>query len=870
MALTPGTRLGIYEITGQLGAGGMGEVYRAKDTKLGREVAIKVLPELFDTDSSRIARFEQEAKTLAALNHANIAQIHGLERLDGTTAIVMELVEGDTLEERIARAPRGRGLALKDALEIAVQIAAALDGAHERGVVHRDLKPANIKVRADGTVKVLDFGIAKALSTDSAERAGGTVTRVEGALVGTPSYMSPEQASGGTVDRRTDIWAFGCVLFEMLTGQRTFDGETNSRILARVIEREPDWSHLSADVPAQIRLLLRQCLEKDMRKRRRDAGDLRLDLERARTEPRVETVAADRSSKYAWIAGAASIGVIAIGAALYWPREAPAPPEARLEISTPPTLAPLHFALSPDGRSIVFVASVSATDNSQRLYLRSLDSTEATPIVGTEGARYPFWSPDSRSIGFFAAERLFRIDVAGGRPQALAPAPNAVGGTWNASGTILFVPHTVSPVLKVPADGGEHTEATALDATGPRPGNKNHRLPSFFPNGRQFSFYVVGEPEESGIYLGSLDGDAPKRLAAADSAAVVVAEDHIAFVQQGALVIRRLDAERGELTGQPLTLAAPFSADAFGYFGFSASANGILAYRTSGPRQSESIWFDAAGSVLAVESPMNGPDLSPDERYLAYDDTEDGNRDVWIVDRERGGTTRFTTDAAVDGYPVWSPDGEQLVFESERNGTFDLWIAPVNRATDEVLLLGTPDNEIPLDWSGDGRYLLYRNSDADYRSSDVRALPMSGDDRTPIAVADSPFEERMAVFSPDGRWVAYDSDRSGRFEIMVRAFPELGEEFPVSTDGGIAPQWSADGAKIYFGAPDGTMMAAQVATTSAGFEAARPVPRFATRIGLQAFNQQYAVTKDERFLVYSIRADAAPTPITLVLNWKPQ
>jgi Tol biopolymer transport system component len=542
----------------------------------------------------------------------------------------------------------------------------------------------------------------------------------------------------------------------------------------------------------------------------------------------------------------------------------------RLEISTPPTVAPQHFALSPDGRFIAFVASESATDNLQRLYVRALGSTNAEPMAGTEGARYPFWSPDSRSIGFFAAEMLFRVDIAGGRPQALAPAPNPVGGAWGPDGTILFVPHTVSPVLKVDASGGEHTEATELGERGADRGPENHRLPSFLPNGRQFLFYAIADSAEPGFYLGSLGGGAPKRLAVADSAAVAVAPDWVVFVQQGALVARSLDAERGELIGEPVTLASSFSADAVGSFGFSASTNGILAYRASRPPRGQSTWFDAAGSVLDVGESMNGPDLSPDERYVAYDDTKDGNRDVWIRDLERGGTTRVTTDAAVDGYPVWSPDGQQLVFESQRNGTFDLWVAPVSRASEELLLLGTPDNEIPLDWSGDGRFFLYRTSDADYRSSDLRALPMSGEDRTPIAVADSPFEERMGAFSPDGRWVAYDTDRSGRFEIMVRAFPERDEEFPVSTDGGLAPLWSADGAKIYFVAPDGTIMAARVATAAARFEAEKPAPLFTARISLQAFNQQYAITKDERFLVLTLQADDTPTPITLVLNWKPQ
>jgi dipeptidyl aminopeptidase/acylaminoacyl peptidase len=367
----------------------------------------------------------------------------------------------------------------------------------------------------------------------------------------------------------------------------------------------------------------------------------------------------------------------------------------------------------------------------------------------------------------------------------------------------------------------------------------------------------------------------------ADSAGVTLAPDWILFVEQGSLVARRLDAARGELTGEPVTLARSLGADPATLIGFSASTNGILAYRAIRSLRAQSTWYDAGGNVLELAALMNGPDLSPDERYIAYDTTEGSNRDIWILDRERGGTTRLTTDPAVEGYPVWSPDGQRLVFDSQRNGTFDLWITPANRAGAEQLLHGTPSDEIPVDWSADGGYRLYRSSDAEYTASDLWALPMSGESREPIAVADSAFAERMGAFSPDGRWVAFDTDRSGRFEIIVRAFPEANEEFPVSTDGGLAPQWSVDGREIYFVSLDGTMMAAQVRTSSAeggpastdvptstAFEADTPVPLFATRIVPQSFNHQYTVTRDRRFLVRNRPADDTSAPITVVLNWR--
>jgi Tol biopolymer transport system component/aminoglycoside phosphotransferase (APT) family kinase protein len=871
MTLAPGTRFGSFEITGLAGAGGMGEVYRASDPTLGREVALKVLPEAQRVDPQALARFEREARLLASLNHPNIATLHGLATSGSTQALVMELVEGETLKERIARTSRGRGLGLHDALEIATQIAAALDAAHEDRVVHRDLKPSNIKVRADGTVKVLDFGIAKALAKDSSGHSGETVTHMPGAIVGTPSYMSPEQASGAEVDRRTDIWAFGCVLYEMLTGQRAFDGDTDSRTFARIIEREPDWSLLPADVPTRIRTLLMQCLEKDPRKRRRDAGDLRLELERLKSEPQLEAAApAERSARRApwWLAGAATlVALAAIGAAYLRPpaHEAPAP-EMRLQIVTPPTLAPEQFALSPDGRYLVFAASESPKSTTQRLYLRSLDSTEAHPIAGTEGARLPFWSPDSRSIGFYApTERLSRVDIDGGRPQPLALAPSGLGAAWSPNGTILFSPDTLTPLFSVPASGGETKEVTHLVPEHQR----NHRVPSFLPDGRQFLFYAQGDPATSGVYLGSLDGTEPKRILATDKPAVFIAPDQVVYVQDGALVARRFDAARAELTGPLRTLASPSGDGKLGIAGFSASTNGVIAYRTAGESQGlMTTWFDASGKVLRAGPDLNGPALSPDERFIAYDLTTANNRDVWILDLARGGVTRFTTDPAVDGYPMWSPDGQYLIFESDRNGTFDLWIAPVSRVGEERLFLGTDSQEIPIGWSTTG-YVLYRRSDANYQSSDLLAVSASDPDRKPIVIAGTPFEERMGSFSPDGKWVAYDTDRSGRSEVVVQAFPEPNDEFPISTDGGLAPLWSTDGSEIYFVAPDGAMMSARVKTQGSTFAAEKPVALFAARVGLQTFNQQYDVTRDRRFVVDSYQIDENPPPITVLLNWKP-
>ena len=873
-----GRRLAHYDIEEHIGSGGMGDVYLATDTKLGRSVALKFLRDDVAADPGRIVRFRREARALASLNHPHIAAIHGQEEADGRTFLVMEFVPGRTLAERIDEGP----ISLSDAIPIALQIVEALEAAHDTGIIHRDLKPANVKLTPEGRVKVLDFGLAKIAEDDSGSGCAGgvngasTVTLTStraGVVAGTPSYMSPEQAKGLQVDRRTDIFAFGCVLFEMLAGRRAFAGGSEAEVIAGVLQREPDWTLLPPGVSPSIARLLRLCLEKNPRLRRQSAGDVRVDLEHALTaqEPEALTRAGRWQPSLPALVAGTVIAVAALAAWVSLRGEGAAPPEMRTQLVTPPTLDPMHFAVSPDGGHFVFAAP-GANGGVPLLHVRAMNSTEDRPLPGTDGARYPFWSPDSRSIGFFANRKLLRVDISGGRPQVLAPATNPLGGAWGKDGTILFAPTTVSPLFRVPASGGTLAAATELR----RPRQTNHRGPSFLPDGRRFLFHALaarvgnsGEPDESGIYLGSLDGSAPKRLTAADSAAIFIPPDRIVFVEERKLVARRIDLARGEVSGDPVTLAEPVSATA-GLGWFSVSATGLVAYRSGTEAPRRGTWFDRTGKVLGIGADVNAPALSPDQRFLAHDRTVGGNRDVWITDLVRGGVTPLTRHPAIDGHPVWSHDGSEIAFESLRNGTFDIWKRPSSGGAAEEVVLQTPFNEWPLDWSRDGRFLLYERSDENYVSSDLLAVPMTGSDRTPVVIADSEFEERMGTFSPDGRWVVYETDESGRPEIVIKAFQRPGGITRVSTEGGVTPRWSHDGAEIYFIGPDGKMMAAAVSDAGSTLTVGRPVALFQTHIIGQTFTFQYVVSRDGRFLIVNRQADqASAPPITLLHNWRP-
>jgi serine/threonine protein kinase len=856
----------------------MGEVYRARDTKLNRDVAIKVLLPAVATDPERMARFSREAQLLASLNHSNIGSIYGLEGARGDQALVMELVEGPTLADRIAKGP----LAVREALAVATQIADGLEVAHERGIIHRDLKPANIKIRPDGTVKVLDFGLAKALTPEgpSNDDPMNSPTLSDhateaGLILGTAAYMAPEQARGMEADRRADIWAFGCVLFEMLTGRRAFGGQTSSDSLAAVLEREPDWRSLPAATPVAVRRLLRRCLEKDAKRRLRDISDARIELtdaaeHRALDEP--ETKRAPRSfvrERLLWFAALVVTVLIAawFGASAFRPR-APLP-ELRVDIATPPTTDRMSVAISPDGRKIVFVASA---DGRPQLWIRRLDTATAEPLPGTNSASWPFWSADSRSIGFFADGTLKRLDVDGGAVTELASAPNGQGGAWNASGVILFAPVPASPLLAVSASGGKPAAATTV--AGPK--QVGHEFPHFLPDGRHFIFHVQGAPDAAGVYVAQLGSAETKRLVEAASAAVYTS-GHLLFVRNEKLLAQDFDTQTLSMSGDPFEIASGVAVRQVSA-GLSASVSGAIVYRrgASGQRLE---WFDGSGKELGPVGngdidALTGPALSRDGRRFAVFLRERGNTDIWLLDADRGGLTRFTDDTADDIFPVWSPDGSRIVFSSTRGKKLDLYLKAVGGTAAEQLLFESPEIKAASDWSPDGRFVLYSASAAT-GDFDIWAIPVHGD-RRPFPVVQAKSNDRLGQFSKDGKWIAFESNESGRYEVYVQPFPadgRSGSKVPVTTKGGAQARWKQDGKALYYIALDGQLMEVPIRFAADGrsVEPGVPVPRFMSKTpggAVQPFpRNQYTPYPDGRFAMVVEARDLVTAPLTLLLNW---
>jgi serine/threonine protein kinase/Tol biopolymer transport system component len=878
LAFTPGSRIGPYQLASRIGAGGMGEVYRARDTTLNRQVAIKVLLPAVANDPDRLARFRREAQVLAALNHPHIAQIHGFEEADGVRALVMELVDGPTLADRIA----GGAIAMVDALPIATQIAEALEAAHEQGIIHRDLKPANIKVRDDGTVKVLDFGLAKALATEGASAPADATSSptlsahatATGLILGTAAYMSPEQARGRPVDRRADLWAFGCVLYEMLTGQRAFPGEGASDTLAHVLMKEPDWHALPADTPVPIRRLLRRCVEKDRKKRLDSATAARLEIDDARADPSARPPARERvSTRMAWFVAAASIvAALAAGVAamLPWRRVAPELAVLRLDVTTPQTSDPTSFALSPDGRQVVFVA---AGDSGSQLWLRRLDQTMAQPLPDTEGATFPFWAPDSRAIGFFADAKLKRLDLPGGKAQELADAANGFGGAWSRDGVIVYAANAISGLLRVPATGGTPTSITR-----PVPGELGHRFPQFLPDGRRFIFWIgPGLPEVQGLYLSSLDAAEKHRLVAADGSGAYAHPGYLLWPRQGALVAAPFDAVLGTVSGDAEPIVAAVGSNVTtNRTAFSVSNAGLLAYRTGVTGRVRLVWMDRGGTVMQVlgspdENTLLYPEPSPDGQRIVVQRTVQGNMDIWQIDAARGIPSRVTIDANVDSTAFWSPDGNRLIFRSNRNGVYDLYEKPASGTEDEQRLFTSTDDKIPSDWSTDGRFLLYVNENKE-TGRDLWALPLQPQGvGTPFPLVRSRFGEDQGQFSSDGRWIAYRTNESGLDEIYVQAFPGPGGKTRVSTQGGSQPRWRRDGKELFFVAPNGTLMAVPVALPLNGQapNVGAPVALFATRLTSRGSpKQQYAVAPDGQRFLMVVSADETIIPtITVVQNW---
>jgi eukaryotic-like serine/threonine-protein kinase len=898
MPLVTPTQIGPYRIIAPLGAGGMGEVYRARDDKLGRDVAVKVLPTSFVHDPDRLARFDREARLLASLNHPRIAAIYGFEDSAGVPALVLELIEGPTLADRIAHGPLG----LTQALGIAGQIADALETAHEKGIVHRDLKPANIKVRPNGDVKVLDFGLAKVLEAGAegaaggAGRAGGDVSdsptitvgaTQHGVILGTAAYMSPEQARGLVVDKRTDIWAFGCVMYEMLAGRQAFLGNNFSDTIASILRSEPEWKQLPASTPQKIRDLLRRCLQKDPQRRLRDIADARIEIDEAQTETPVNPDAAGTPSRrwerVGWMSAVAILGLLVVAGILAGRRPgSDIVPETRLEIATPPTTDPVSLSISPDGRKIVFVA----TDNGKpRLWLRSLDSVTARPLVGTESAYYPFWSPDNESVGFFADGKLKRLDLETTSVQVLADASAGRGGTWNRDGVILFAPQA-GPIFRIPASGGERTQVTQLDEQ-----RRSHRFPQFLPDGRHFLYYVTGtvaSTDVRGLYVGQLDGTDTHRLTDADVGGVFVGTGHLLFIRQGTMFAQPFDPVRLSLSGAPFPVASPVVTVAgVAASAISVSATGLLAYRTGPPERRQFTWFDRSGRELGTvgEHDANAPSdpaISPDGNEIVFSREIDGSRDLWLLEASRGTLRRLTFGPSTDRSASWYPDGSRIVFSSNRDGSADLYQKLSGGAGEEELLLSTSEAKQAADFSPDGRFLLFRAQHVTTRY-DLWAVEIgkraSGqlelrDGKKPFVVVQTNSDERDGQFSPDGRWIAYESDESGRFEVYVQPFPGAGPKHPISTSGGAQVRWSRNGKELFYIALDNRLMAVPIRLDAEHqmLAADAPIPLFMTHVGAAAnvLRQQYVVSPDgQRFLMNTIKEDASTSPITIVQNWKP-
>ena len=903
MSLT-GSRIGPYEVGALLGAGGMGEVYRARDSKLGREVALKVLPTEFSSDPDRLARLHREAHVLASLNHPNIAAIYGFEDAGDVHALVLELVEGETLADRIGRGRLDRD----EALPIARQITDALEAAHEHGIIHRDLKPANIKVRDDGTVKVLDFGLAKLAETGVASGFSRKDLSMSptlslhathaGMILGTAAYMSPEQARGKVVDKRSDIWAFGCVLFEMLTGARAFEGEEVSDILAAVLRAEPDFAKLPVATPPSIRRLLQRCFEKDRRERLPDIGTARLEIKDALATPAETIVSAaarprDRviaSPRVAWSAAAVACA-IAIGAAvlttLNLRTEPPVPPIARFQILPPNDgsfvvggTGPL-MAMSPDGPQLAFVAA-SGDGTSRQLWLRRMDATEGSPVPGTEGADTPFWSPDSRSVAFFAGTQLKRIDVSGGPPQIVCDLPagggvaGASSGAWNREGTILFFYSVGTGVLyRVSANGGAPTPATTLDESR---GETAHIWPRFLPDGRRFLYWAnSAKPQNRGIALGSMDSTETRFILASESAADFASPNYLLFRRGSALFAQTVNLEDLQLEGDAFRVADPVGAlTTLGRPGFSVSDTGVLAFwpfASPNEGDTELAIYDRTGKPTASlgVSLYRGIDLSPDGTRLAVHLDDDSGGDVWVLDLQRGTRPRLTFDASQhNSSPIWSPDGSRIAFASLRSGMWGLYEKPSSGTGREDLLFESRTVKAPSSYAPDGRSLLFEIVDPTTRA-DLWWLPLNGD-RKPLPYLQSRFTERRGQISQDGRWVAYVSDESGRGEVYVQGVSNAAAKWQVSTDGAGPARWRQDGKELFYTSGN-RMLSVDVEPAGDGLRFGTPRVLFQypfrnPRTDATPYHL-YAVSADgQRFFMQApVASESASVPLTIVLNW---
>jgi eukaryotic-like serine/threonine-protein kinase len=887
MTLSAGTRLGPYELLAPVGAGGMGEVYRAKDTRLERTVAVKVLPAHLSSSPESRQRFEREAKTISQLSHPHICALYDVGNQDGVEFLVMEFLEGETLSDRLLKG----ALPFEQVLRFGIEIADALDKAHRQGIAHRDLKPGNVMLTKSG-VKLLDFGLAKAVAPAGA-RSGASLTALPtqtgrdltaaGTILGTFQYMAPEQLEGRDADGRTDIFAFGAVLYEMATGKKAFSGRSQASLISSIMSSEPQpVSAVAPLTPPAFDRVVRTCVAKDPEDRWQTAHDIAVQLKWvAEGSPAgiVARPAAPRRERLAWGAFAvAAIAALVLGVLLSRQRREPSrifrssilPPEnTRFEFRGSP------MVISPDGRQVAFVAQ--PREGARQLWLRAFDAVEARPLAGTEEATRPFWSPDSRFLGFFAGGKLKKIAVSGGSSQTLCDAPSGRGGTWNRDGVILFVPSTGDRVYRVTASGGTASPVTRIDVSG---GEYGHTWPFFLPDGRHFLYvsYLARAPrleDASSVFLASLDSNERRLLFHARSNVAYVplsagaSQGHLLFWQSGALLARPFDAKYLRLTGEAFPVAEQVRfVGASGTAIFSASETGVLAYQSS-PRGelSQLLWFDRSGKELESVGPAADyfhPRLSHDGRRIAVAiiDPQTANSDIWIYDLGRRVSTRLTFGPGVNIFPVWSPDDERIVFDSNRKGFHDLYQRAASGTGQDELLLSSATHKFPTDWSAVTGLIAFFTT---LPAADIWTLSVSDRKATPFLA--TPFQEGSPQFSPDGRWIAYGSTESGTPEVFVQTFPASGGKWQISTGGGFYPRWRRDGKELYYIAPDGELLAVEVATGSK-FAAGKPKPLFRTRIKVFDIGYQYDVSPDgSRFLINTLDENAATSSITVVQNW---
>jgi Tol biopolymer transport system component len=875
MSLSAGQCLGPYEILAPIGAGGMGEVYRARDTRLDRTVAIKILPSQFSENAELRRRFEREARAVSSLSHPHICSLYDVGQYEGTDYLVMEFLEGETLAARLKKGP----LPMEDLLRHATAIASALDAAHQKGLVHRDLKPSNIML-TDSGAKLLDFGLAKSLALGgetAALTAAPTLTSPlteKGSIVGTYQYMSPEQLEGGEVDARSDIFAFGAVLYEMVTGRRAFEGKTQASVIAAILEREPpSVSSLQPTSPPALDRLIETCLVKAPGERRQTMHDVLLELRwiaKGGSQPGIPAQAAPRRrwrEPLAWaLAVICALAAVVLGVTYYHSTHQQSD-AVRAYIPVPEGNEFFLFGsypgpvkISPDGRWLVF--SAAEEGKPWRLWIRELGWEAARPLEGTERAAYPFWSPNSKTIGFFAEDKLKRIEVSGGPPLTLCDAENGKGGTWNRDGTILFAPTARSAIYSVSAAGGEATPVTTLDSLRRE---VSHRHPHFLPDGRTFLYlaWPAHVEAEDAVMVGSLDGDEDRLLMPGESN-VAYASGHLLFTQEGALMARPFDPRRIRFTDDARPVANRVRRVGAASLGvFSVSMNGILAYLPGGnERVSELVWVDRSGEPLGKlgdRAEYGRPRISPDGKQVAIEITDPRSKtdDIWIYDVASGIRSRFTFDAASDEWPLWSPDGSTLVFSSRRKGEMDLYQKSLSGTEPEKLLVESQQDKYASDWSSDGRFILFDSAD------DVWVLPLHGD-RQPYPLLQSESDESTGKFSPDGRWIAYRSDESGDNEIYVMPFPGPGRKWQVSRDGGFLPSWSRATGKIRYIDTDATaLIEVDVRIEGSSFEVVSHTPLFSVWGAIAGCN----ASDGEKVMLVMPTVENQAQEITLVFNW---